>query len=208
MLKGLQYVGNGRGLSVMLYRSYKSVIVSWDKPYAFTNKDIVNDDAKKYYSRNYGPLGIKLVEDNTILPELDASKVEDSAVATVDTKEEPTPQPVAEDTSDSEVLPAEELAEAKEDQEVASVAEDTSDAAYPVLMEILASIKEEYGPETISSINESDLCSLLDERLDDERVKELAALVGYSIGRTKNKYKIISGLASSDLQRVVNLILA
>lgn len=65
-IKGLQYLGKGNGISIVLYKSYKSVILSWNKPYNFTSRDITTKEAKDYYINNYHELGVRLVEETGI----------------------------------------------------------------------------------------------------------------------------------------------
>lgn len=62
-IKGLQYFGKGNGISIVLYKSYKSVILSWNKPYKFTSLDITSQEAKEYYINNYHQLGVRIVEE-------------------------------------------------------------------------------------------------------------------------------------------------
>lgn len=210
MLKGLQYVGNANGILVMLYKSYKTVEVTWDKPYHFTKKDNVSEEAKKYYQKQYRPLGIKIVEEVDAdtepakIPEFKPEEVEIPKVQEEEIKVEANA-----DTAEVEDNSLDKTAAPDEDDSSESDAEleDVEVSDSKVLDKILSEIKSTYDRETISSLTELDLGSLLDEKLDEDQVKELAKKLDYDYGRTRNKSKIISGLVSSKLSDVVEAIL-
>ena len=118
MLKGLQYVGNGHGLSVMLYGSYKSVTVTWDRPYHFTQRDNISDEAKKYYLKNYRPLGIKLIEEREADTEPDQIKDENPVETSDETPAEETPvEDEVKNPEDADETPAEDDSEGETSNE-------------------------------------------------------------------------------------------
>lgn len=65
-MKKLTYIGDKSGVGVVLYKNYRSVIVTWNKPYIFTSADDTSIEAKEYYIRNFHSLGIRVIEDGEV----------------------------------------------------------------------------------------------------------------------------------------------
>lgn len=62
---GLKYIGNREeGTSIMLFKSYKTIMVSKNHPYRFTGRDIVSIEAANYYSRLRN-LGVSIITDES-----------------------------------------------------------------------------------------------------------------------------------------------
>lgn len=61
---GLKYVGKREeGIMVMLFKSYKTVRITKAKPYKFTERDRVDEEACNYYKKLTSKLGIALITD-------------------------------------------------------------------------------------------------------------------------------------------------
>lgn len=74
---GLKYIGNREeGISLVLYRSYKTVSVTPRRPYRFTPKDNVSEEARHYY-QGLSHLGIAILDNPA-----DAGITSDSATRT------------------------------------------------------------------------------------------------------------------------------
>lgn len=69
-MKGLRYIGDHEeGIRVMLFRSYKSVLVTKHQPYTFTANDDVSTEAENYYHK-LGSLGVVPTSDEAdLVPE-------------------------------------------------------------------------------------------------------------------------------------------
>lgn len=207
MLIGLQYVGNANGITIMLYKSYKTVTVTWDKAYKFTNRDNISENARKYYLKNYMPLGLRLIEDKDLIKEETNSEQLNS----------PNEDQVVEYSQPSGEIISEEIESFSEDKKVVEEinSEETEDSATEEpssydnssLNSIVESIVKEYGRDVLESASVSDLGEILDSRMTTDQIKELSKEIGYNYGKTRNKYKIINAMLESNLQEVITFLL-
>lgn len=198
MIKGLTYVGRGNGVSVELYKSYKSVVVSWNKPYEFSAKDIRSDEAKSYYERNFHRLGIRVIEgleQDTEPEQMPTEHLDEGKVEVVETLETP----------DTEVKEAvEEVVDQKEEDDAEEETDEPKGNAD--FMTVFKEIYAEYGEDTIRALTSSDLGELLDTKFDSDQILEIAHAVSCDLGRVKKKSKVITMLVEEHLEQLVALI--
>lgn len=187
MLHGLQYIGKINALGVILYKSRKEVKISWDKPYRFTPNDDTSDKARNYYITQYGPLGVRLIE------EVDPEELMDS------------PE-VFESNANEEIQVAEE--EPEESTPIEEPKEVEVEGLSEILVGLLKEIKLAVPDEDIlKNISASDLALELDSRLSDEQIAELADYLEVDTGRLRSRSKILNRVIEDKLGEIIDLII-
>lgn len=189
MLHGLQYIGKINALGVILYKSRKEVKISWDKPYKFTPNDDISDKARNYYITQYGPLGVRLIEE-------------------VDPEELIGSPEVFKSNANEEIQVAEEEPEedtpVEESKEVEVKVEGLSEILVGLLKEIKLAVPDE---NVLKNISASDLALELDSRLSDEQITELADYLEVDTGRLRSRSKILNRVIEDKLGEIIDLII-
>lgn len=168
MYRGLQYVGRGNGISVQLYKSYTSVILTWDKSYTFTDKDNTSDEAIAWYTKNYRPLGVRVIEDEGV----DNDKPIEAYTEPSTAKDEVTK--VEEDHSESAEVEV-------------TTSEDTT-ANTSIMIDKLTQALE---GNNIEEISEEDLANVIESTFSDDEIHSLITELDISKGRTSKRDKLI-----------------
>lgn len=185
---GLVYTGHREeGISLMLFRSYKTVTISKRKPYRFTDRDNTSQEAMNYYNVRCKQLNIKVVTDPSELQPtsnattrkqgLEAEKDKQIDVQTPAITDPPAPinPPAVADSEDHEEMEAE-----------------------------LGSTSSNTSSDQLAEMNDAELSEYLDMNYDKQGLKELISAIGagISIGR-KNESTLINELVSNHKDAVI-----
>lgn len=188
---GLKYVGNREeGISLLLYRSYKTVSITPRKPYEFTPRDNVSLEARHYYE-GMKNLGINIVDDPAELGKASnatnrTQKLEAETDVQVDVQ---TPIPSEEDK-----LTAEPTVTEAPQAEVAESAEGSAEVGETPTAD--ASL--------VSEMSDAELSEYLEMNYDKNQLKTLISDLGVDItvGR-KSESTLISELVNNHKAELV-----
>ena len=191
---GLKYVGNREeGISLLLYRSYKTVSIGPKKPYRFTAKDNTTLEARHYYE-GLGKFGVTIIDAEEDLnakaaPAARTQKLEAEVDKQIDVQ---TPIPTEEDKKAA----AETIAQATEDEATGDEGESTV-------------VSEEIIPTAVDSslfadMSDAELSEYMEMNYDKGQLKDLISQLGVDItvGR-KSETTLISDLVSNHKAELV-----
>lgn len=190
---GLRYIGNREeGISLLLYRSYKTVSISPSKPYRFTARDNTSIEARHYYE-DLSKLGVSIIEnENELEPKSVATNRTQKLEAELDKQiDVQTPIPTEEDKrSAAELIHP-------------STSESTDDESEPTI------VSEEVVPTTVDSnlfaeMSDSELSEYMEMNYDRGQLKELISQLNVDIpvGR-KSETTLINELVSNHKAELV-----
>lgn len=185
---GLQYKGNREeGISLILYRSYKTISISPKRPYHFTGRDDTSMEARRYYEK-MSKLGVAVLEDPAELDEKDAPTVRTQPLeAEVDKQIDV--QAKVEDSKEPQVA------------DTAQVTEDAAPSEDAVPGEVIPS---ESDSSAVAEMSDSELSEYLEMNYNRDQLKELISKAGidFNVGR-KSEGTIINELVSNQRDKVV-----
>lgn len=182
---GLKYVGSREeGISLVLYRSYKTVSVTPRKPYRFTPKDNVSDEARHYY-QGLSHLGIAILDNPA-----DAGITSDSATRTQKLEVESDVQVDVQAPAKTESEATEAVATQVDDQPEAAV--ESQDVDAPVDKGLFA------------EMSDAELSEYLEMNYNRDQLKSLISDLGVDInvGR-KSESTLIGDLVNNHKAELV-----
>lgn len=186
---GLAYTGHREeGISLMLFRSYKTVTISKRNPYRFTQRDNVSAEAFNYYNGKCKKLGIKVITDpSELAPTSTATTRQQKLEAEIDKQVDVTTPAKEEEvvTSANNEISGTSVPESEVETEVGSSASDTPAAQ-------------------AAEMSDAELSEYLDLNFDKQGLKDLISAIGadISVGR-KNESTLINELVSNHKDAVV-----
>lgn len=187
---GLQYKGNREeGISLILYRSYKTISISPKRPYHFTGRDDTSIEARRYYEK-MSKLGVAVLEDSTEADEQDAPTVRT--------------QPLEAEV-DKQIDVQAKANDAKESQVAANATVQEGENSTPsedaVPGEVIPS---ESDSSAVAEMSDSELSEYLEMNYNRDQLKELISKAGidFNVGR-KSEGTIINELVSNQRDKVV-----
>lgn len=191
---GLKYVGNREeGISLLLYRSYKTVSIGPKKPYHFTVKDNTSLEARHYYE-GLGNLGVRIVDaeedlDSKSAPATRTQKLEAETDKQIDVQ---TPIPTEEDKKAA----AEVVAQSAETKATNDEGESTV-------------VSQEVIPTSVDSslfaeMSDAELSEYMEMNYNRDQIKDLISQLGVDItvGR-KSEATLINDLVSNHKAELV-----
>lgn len=183
---GLLYTGHREeGISLMLFRSYKTVTISKRNPYRFTARDNVSQEAFNYYNSKCRSLGIKVATSpEELTPTSKATVRNQKLEAEIDQQVDVT-KPVEE-----EVTPPAPPAEVAEEHEEAEVEPGQSTSSTDA--------------SQLAEMSDAELSEYLDMNYDRQGLKDLISTLGVdvNVGR-KGESTLINELVSGHKDAVV-----
>lgn len=193
-LLGLKYLGNREeGISLLLYRSYKTVSVVPKKPYRFTERDNTTQEARHYYE-GLGKLGVSIIDSEedfkvNAAPAARTQKLEAEVDKQIDVQ---TPIPTEEDKRAA----AESIAQLAE-------TDANSDNGEPRV------VSEEIIPSAVDSslfadMSDAELSEYMEMNYDKDQLKDLISQLGLDINVSrKSENTLISDLVSNHKAELV-----
>jgi hypothetical protein len=205
---GLKYIGDREeGISVMLFKSYKSVRLSARQPYAFTHKDNTSIEAQRYYDK-FRKLGIATTDNPEDLlvgksrlvrvQKLEAENVtlEESIIL----KEEQ-----GEDLEDDNLTNDEQSPVVEENQvNTESQLEDKGADDTPDNTNQVVNTESTTDSNLISEMSDGELCEYLEMNYNRDQLKDLIGRIGadISIGR-KSESTLVSDLVHNHKDKLI-----
>lgn len=183
---GLVYTGHREeGISLMLFRSYKTVTISKRKPYRFTDRDNTSQEAMNYYNVRCKQLNIKVVTDPSELQPTSNATTRKQGLEAEKDKQIDVQIPAVTDPPAPPVPPAD-----PEDQEGVEAE--------------LGSTSSNTSSDQLAEMSDAELSEYLDMNYDKQGLKELISAIGagISIGR-KNESTLINELVSNHKDAVI-----
>ena len=184
---GLVYTGHREeGISLMLFRSYKTVTISKRKPYRFTERDNTSQEAMNYYNVRCKQLNIKVVTDPAELQPTSTATTRKQGLEAEKDKQIDVQTPAITDPP----VPADPPVADSEDQEEVEAE--------------LGSTSSNTSSDQLAEMNDAELSEYLDMNYDKQGLKELISAIdaGISIGR-KNESTLINELVSNHKDAVI-----
>lgn len=184
---GLVYTGHREeGISLMLFRSYKTVTISKRKPYRFTERDNISQEAMNYYNVRCKQLNIKVVTDPAELQPTSTATTRKQGLEAEKDKQIDVQTPAITDPP----VPADPPVADSEDQEEVEAE--------------LGSTSSNTSSDQLAEMNDAELSEYLDMNYDKQGLKELISAIdaGISIGR-KNESTLINELVSNHKDAVI-----
>lgn len=215
---GLKYVGKREeGIMVMLFKSYKTVKITKTKPYRFTPKDRVDDEACNYY-RKLANLGLALIQQESELavkatrtPEVRTEPL----AAETDVQLDPTTVPA----TPEDQIPDTYVEESNETKEVPPVVDETEEdeptglpdpSDEDVAADKVPSNSGELAvdKEIIKAMSLEEICEYLEMNFSKDQIKTLISDMGLdiSVGRKGVPTLIGEIVAATDLENLVNYL--
>lgn len=217
---GLKYVGKREeGISVMLFRSYKTVKVNKIQPYRFTSRDIVSPESINYYNRlaNLGLAIITNEEDFNVGSKRRVEVRKEPLAAETDVQLDPTQAPkTVEDQmadelpkndppADENVTPANvDTSDSDEDDTITST-EDGDDTS-----SVVPTASEEFSvdKEAIKSMSAEELSEYLEMNFSKDQLKSLISELGLDISAGRKGVPTLVGeiVAAAELDSLISYL--
>lgn len=186
---GLKYTGKREeGLSLILYRSYKTVSIAPKRPYHFTEKDDTSLEARRYYEKMSG-LGV------AVMDELTQIKDPAPAVRTQPLEAEVDKQIDVQAKIEEPIDPEKVAAPADADSAEVEVTEDA------VPGEVIPTNEDS---AMVAEMSDAELSEHLEMNYNRDQLKELISKAGidFNVGR-KSEGTIINELVFNHKDKVV-----
>ena len=190
---GLKYIGDREeGISLMLYRSYKTISVSKRNPYQFTPRDNVSQEARNYYESKCRKLGIRVIDDASELVKSPVRAVRTQKLEAEIDKQVDVQKPVEDESQVTGPVTPEnpELTENSSDTQV-----ETGNASSEVDISL------------ISEMSDAELSEYLDINFNKDQLKGMISAIGaeINVGR-KSESTLINELVSNYKNDVVSYL--
>lgn len=184
---GLVYTGHREeGISLMLFKSYKTVTISKRKPYRFTERDNTSQEAVNYYNTKCRQLSIKVVTDPEELQPTSHANARKQGLEAEKDKQVDVQTPVVTEPPPAPTNPpADPEAPEEVETELGSSASNTPS-------------------DQVTEMSEAELSEYLDMNYDKQGLKELISAIGadINVGR-KNESTLINELVSNHKDAVI-----
>lgn len=217
---GLKYVGKREeGISVMLFRSYKTVRVNKFQPYRFTSRDIVTPEAINYYNR-LANLGLAIATSEKDFQVGSNRRVEvrrEPLAAETDVQVDPTQAPktvedqmsdditkVVETPADVNVTPPDSADEAED--EVVNTADNEEEEETPVA----PTTSDEFAVDksVMQSMSAEEVSEYLEMNLSRDQLKSLISELGLDISAGRKGVPTLVGeiVAAAELDSLIRYL--
>ena len=209
---GLKYVGNREeGISVMLFRSYKTVKVNKIQPYRFTIRDIVSPESINYYNR-LANLGLAIITDEDDFKVGSKRRIEvrkEPLAAETDVQIDPAQTPkTAEDQMPDDL--------ARNDVPTTADDSDSQDADHTITPDeaendsVAPNTSEEFpvDREAIKSMSAEEISEYLEMNFSKDQLKSLISELGLDISAGRKGVPTLVGeiVAAAELDSLISYL--
>lgn len=217
---GLKYIGKREeGISVMLFRSYKTVKINKFQPYRFTSRDLVSTEAINYYNR-LANLGLAIITDEEDFKVGSNRRIavrKEPLAAETDVQIDPTQAPKtvedqmaddltqnAEVPADVNVTPAEaDTSDAEDETPVEGEEDEGADSVVPTTSEDFSVDKE-----AIRAMSSEEISEYLEMNFGRDQLKSLISELGLDISTGRKGVPTLVGeiVAAAELDSLINYL--